>query len=61
MQTANYNPVRVRNIAQFMADTQRERGNALTLEDWKALGLTEEQAKRNADAAARIFAEGAAA
>lgn len=61
MQPNEYNPARTRTIAQFMADTQRERGNALTLEDWKALGLTEEQAKRNADAAARIFAQGVAA
>lgn len=56
VQNHPYNPIRVRNVPQYMADTQRERGIALSLEEWVGLGLTADQAKRNADAAARLFA-----
>ncbi len=57
MQTAAYNPIRVRNIAQEMADLARERGEGLTKSEFLRLGFTEEQITRYAHDASVLYAQ----
>ncbi|MGV1791023.1 hypothetical protein [Rhizobium sp. A37_96] len=57
MQTAAYNPVRARNIAQEMADFARERGEGLTRDEYLRLGFTEEQITRHSHDAAVLYAQ----
>ncbi|MDK4704306.1 hypothetical protein PH562_18785 [Rhizobium sp. CNPSo 4062] len=57
MQTAAYNPVRVRNIAQEMADLARERGEGLTKDEYMRQGFTEEQIARHAHDASVLYAQ----
>ena len=57
MQTANYNPVRVRNVAQEMAEAARARGEGLTKADYLGLGFTIEQIERHAHDAAVLYAQ----
>lgn len=57
MQTSAYNPVRVRNIAQEMAEAARERGEGLTKADYLGLGFTEDQINRHAHDASVLYAQ----
>jgi hypothetical protein len=56
MQTQDYNPVRVRDVAFEMASLQHERGCALTRAEFrKELGLTDEQIDTFGPNAAVLF------
>jgi hypothetical protein len=57
MQTATaYNPVRIRNIPQEMANHALERGEGLTRDNYRSLGYTDEQIDRHAHDAAVLYA-----
>lgn len=55
MQTASaYNPIRIRNVPQEMAELARERGG-MTEADLKAEGFTKDEIARHAPKAAELL------
>jgi hypothetical protein len=50
-----YNPIRVRNIPQEMADLARERGGGFTEADLRAEGFTKDEITKHAGKAAEML------